>query len=49
MGVTHCWTSHNDCLTSLIIAGIDNLCHEHLTEQFFMHNVLYEKSSPAAY
>jgi len=32
----------DDCLTSLILGGIDNLqAHlEHLTEQFFLHNVL---------
>ena len=34
--------NHNDYLTSLIIADIDNLQarREHLTEQFFLRNVL---------
>jgi len=37
----------DDYTTSLIIAGIDNLQtrREHLTEQFFLRNVLNEKSS----
>jgi len=39
--------NHDDYIISLIIAGIDNLQthREHLTEQFFLHNVLNEKSS----
>ena len=39
--------NHDDCLTSLIIAGVDNLQtrREHLTEQFFLRNVLKEQSS----
>ena len=39
--------THDDYTISLIIAGIDNLqthC-KHLTEQFFLRNVLNEKSS----
>ena len=37
----------DDYLTSLIIAGIDNLQtrREHVTEQFFLRNVLKEQSS----
>ena len=39
--------NHYDYLTSLIIASIDNLQarREHLAEQFFLRNVLKEKSS----
>jgi len=39
--------NHDDYLTSLIIAGIDNLQtrREHLTEQFFLRNVIKEQSS----
>ena len=39
--------NHDDYLTSLIIAGIDNLQtrREHLPEQFFLRNVLKEQSS----
>ena len=39
--------NHDDYLTSLIIAGIDSLQtrREHLTEQFFLRNVLKEQSS----
>jgi len=39
--------NHDDYTISLIIAGIDNLQtrREHLTEQFFLRNVLNEKSS----
>ena len=39
--------NHDDYLTSLIIAGIDNLQtrREYLTEQFFLRNVLKELSS----
>ena len=39
--------NHDDYTISLIIAGIDNLetRREHLTEQFFLRNVLNEKSS----
>ena len=47
--------NHDDNLTSLIIAGVDNLQtrREHLTEQFFLCNVLKEHRSlhslPATY
>jgi len=39
--------NHDDYTISLIIAGIDNLQtrREHLAEQFFLRNVLNEKSS----
>ena len=38
--------NHDDYLTALIIAGIDNLQarRKHLTEQFFLCHVLKEKS-----